>query len=93
MLTKTIQTPEQQVFLCKLLGFDFTIIFKPRKENLVADALSRSFDDQEEVLFSSTSTGAPRSLLALSMPLYSVIEDLKKENMLEKLQKPSWIDV
>lgn len=33
LLTQTIQTPEQQIFLCKLLEFDFTI-YKLGKENI-----------------------------------------------------------
>lgn len=70
------------MFLCKLLGFDFTIIYKPGKENVVADALSRSFEDgEEEVLFSSSSEGALGSLLALSLPMYSLLDELKKENL------------
>lgn len=81
ILTQVIQTPEHQTFLCKLLGFDFTVVYKPGKENVVADALSRSFEDQgEKVLFSSSSNGAPGSLLSLSMPLYSLLHGLKKEN-------------
>ncbi|KAJ0483369.1 putative nucleotidyltransferase, Ribonuclease H [Helianthus annuus] len=41
MLTQTINTPEQQKWITKLLGYDFEIHFKPGKENTVADALSR----------------------------------------------------
>lgn len=80
LLTQTIQTTEQQVFLCKLLGFDFTIVYKPGKENTVADALSRRFEDEEEVVFSSNFVGTPGSLLAISKPIYSLLEELKEEN-------------
>lgn len=40
---QTIQTPEQQEWLHKFLGYDFTIEYKPSKDNIPADALSRSF--------------------------------------------------
>jgi len=40
---QAIQTPEQQKWLHKLLGYDFSIENKLDNENLVADSLSRSF--------------------------------------------------
>ncbi|GJY42672.1 DUF4219 domain-containing protein [Tanacetum coccineum] len=41
ILNQNIQTPEQQKWLSKLLGYEYDIFYKPGKENTVADALSR----------------------------------------------------
>lgn len=38
---KVIQTPEQQKWLPKLLGYNFTIEYNQGKENIPIDALSR----------------------------------------------------
>ena len=40
-LSQTIQTPDQQKWTTKIQGYDFQIIYKPRKTNVVADLLSR----------------------------------------------------
>lgn len=39
---QAIQTPEQQTWLHKFRGYNFTIEYKPGKDNIAADALSRS---------------------------------------------------
>ncbi|WVZ15157.1 hypothetical protein V8G54_012723, partial [Vigna mungo] len=43
LLEQTLQTPEQQQWLPKFLGYDFEIQYKVGKENIPADALSKNF--------------------------------------------------
>jgi hypothetical protein len=43
LLDQNLQTPEQQAWLHKFIGFDFTIEYRPGKDNKAADALSRMF--------------------------------------------------
>lgn len=45
LMSRSIQTPEQQVYLSKLPGFHYDIQYKPRSLNVVADALSRVGED------------------------------------------------
>lgn len=73
LLSQVIQTPDQQVFLCKLLGFYYTIEYKPGKENIVADALSRSVECPEE-------TVQEGSILALSRSFCDLLGEIKEEN-------------
>jgi hypothetical protein len=94
LLTQVIQTPEQQHYLSKLLGFHYEIQYKPRTSNTVADSLSRV----ESYLM---------SILVLLVPQFLFIDELKQElaansvfqTLLEKYQKdPSslpdfkWVD-
>lgn len=41
LLDQSLQTPEQQAWLHKFIGFDFRIEYKPDKDNQAVDALSR----------------------------------------------------
>lgn len=43
LMDQSLQTPEQQAWLHKFLGYDFKIEYKPGKDNQAADALSRMF--------------------------------------------------
>lgn len=66
LLTQTIQTPEQQKWLIKLMGYQYEIHYKPKKENVVANALSLM------------PKGTPDSILAtISFPTSPLFDNLK----------------
>jgi len=55
-------------WVSKLFGYDFTVEFKPGKQNAVADALSRRDEDKEDI-----------SMRAISMPELELFADLRRE--------------
>ncbi|GAU44853.1 hypothetical protein TSUD_112270 [Trifolium subterraneum] len=67
LLTQVIQTPEQQHYLAKLLGYNYEIQYKPGNTNIVADALSRAIIDDSQTCY------------ALSVPHVTFLDDLKRE--------------
>lgn len=67
-MNQIVQTPEQQYYLSKLLGYGYKISYKPGKTNKVADPLSRQdFPDSPH-------------LLILSVPIYDFLDQLHTEN-------------
>ncbi|KAL0288691.1 UNVERIFIED_CONTAM: Retrovirus-related Pol polyprotein from transposon [Sesamum radiatum] len=65
LVTQTIQTPEQQKWVTKLLGYSFEIHFKSGRKNVVADALSR------------LPIPSSASMAAFSFPQAAVIDQLR----------------
>ena len=63
-----MKTPEQHRYLIRLLGFEYTIQYRPGHENGVADALSRIAGED-----------AKASFYLLSSPQFSFLTDLKEE--------------
>ena len=49
LIGQHIQTPAQQKWLTKLLGFDYEILYTPGRTNKVVDALSRRYETCESV--------------------------------------------
>ena len=49
-LEEILYSKEQQKWVTKMLGYDFEIIYKKGKKNVVADALSRKDEDVEALL-------------------------------------------
>ncbi|OMO96556.1 reverse transcriptase [Corchorus capsularis] len=64
LMTQTIQTPEQQKWLAKLLGFNYSIVYKPGRHNLAANALSRCPEPAAQYL-------------ATSSPVFSFLDSLR----------------
>nr|KYP68328.1 Retrotransposable element Tf2 [Cajanus cajan] len=58
MFSQVFQTPDQQKWAAKLQGFSYEILYKPGKQNRVADALSR-VPDSHELIFLAISTIIP----------------------------------
>jgi hypothetical protein len=67
LLDQRLSTIHQHQWASKLLGFDFTVEYKPRAANIVAGALSRR--DTEETT----------ELMALSAPSFHVFDILRQE--------------
>jgi hypothetical protein len=55
-LEQRLSSKEQQKWVTKILGYDFEIVYKKGKKNVVADALSRKDEDVEAFLLLSRSS-------------------------------------
>ena len=66
LMTQVVQTPEQHMYLARLMGYDYMIHYHSGASNMVADALSR---------ISEASSGM---LLSLSVLCCTFLEELKQ---------------
>lgn len=67
IMNQTIQTTEQQKWLTKLMGYCYEIHYKPGKQNMVVDALSRVVGPEPPSVFA-----------AVCSPSFPFIEQLRK---------------
>jgi len=65
-LEQRLSSPQQNKWLAKMLGYDYEIIYKKGRENSVANALSRQFEEES-------------TLLAISLPIPEWIEEARRE--------------
>ena len=49
-LKQCLSLPQQNKWLAKMLGYDYEIIYKKGRENVVVDALSHQFEDESTLL-------------------------------------------
>ncbi|OMO73136.1 reverse transcriptase [Corchorus capsularis] len=77
MMNQTVQTPEQQKWLVKLLRFQYSIEYKPGHQNSAADALSRCHSLQA-------------THLAITQLVLSFLEDLRKFYLATDEGKKLW---
>jgi hypothetical protein len=68
LLDQRLSTISQHHWVGKLLGFDFSVEYKPDAANTVADALSHHDTDEGEA-----------SILALSGPRFDFVAHLRRE--------------
>lgn len=74
LLEQRITTPCQQKWLVKLLGYDYTMVYKKKNENIVADALSK----REEMIQLCSFSGLHSVLLDQIKHLWTQDPDLHK---------------
>lgn len=79
LMSQAIQTPEQQVYLVKLLGFNYEIQHKPGHLNVVVDALSRVHEDSVQCLVISIPQPVLLQKLRDKLPLHSRFLELKEK--------------
>jgi hypothetical protein len=80
-LEQRISSPEQQKWVTKLFGYDYEIIYKKGKDNVVADALSRKYEDEGSLF--SLSFIVPDWLQAVRQEW---LQDPKSLHLIQQLQ-------
>jgi hypothetical protein len=80
-LEQRISSQEQQKWVTKLFGYDYEIIYKKGKDNVVADALSRKYEDEGSIF--SLSFIVPDWFQAVCQEW---LQDPKSSHLIQKLQ-------
>jgi hypothetical protein len=80
-LEQRISSPKQQKWVTKLFGYDYEIIYKKGKDNVVVDALSRKYEDEGSLF--SLSFIVPDWLQAIRQEW---LQDPKSSQLIQQLQ-------
>lgn len=91
LLTQTIQTPDQQKWISKLMGFDFEVVYQPGKDNGPADALSRLPEQVLELNAISAPTLGILKALRMFIATNSVAKELYQQIESNPTSKPDFV--
>jgi hypothetical protein len=80
-LEQCISSPEQQKWVTKLFGYDYEIIYKKGKDNVVADALSQKYEEEGSLF--SLSFIVPDWLQVVRQEW---LQDPKSSHLIQQLQ-------
>jgi hypothetical protein len=80
-LEQRISSPKQQKWVTNLFGYDYEIIYKKGKNNVVADALSRKYEEEGSIF--SLSFIVPDWLQAVHQEW---LQDPKSSHLIQQLQ-------
>jgi len=83
-----ISSPEQQKWVTKLFGYDYEIIYKKGKDNVVVDPLSQKYEDEGSLF--SLSFIVPDWLQAIHQEW---LHDPKSLHLIHKLQSNSLVSL
>ncbi|XP_042035243.1 uncharacterized protein LOC121781586 [Salvia splendens] len=82
LLQQVVQTPDQQLYVRKLMGYKFTIEYKKGSLNRAADALSRREESQVTADAACVEDDAAQycqELIAVSQPIPELLDLLRRE--------------
>lgn len=82
LMSQVVQTPEQQFYLAKLLGYDYDIQYKAGTSNIVADSLSRR-DEPSSGQYLILSIPHPEFLTQLKATLTTSLEFQKQRDAIQ----------
>ena len=77
LLLQVVQTPDQQLYVRKLMGYKFKIEYKKESANTAADALSH----REDPLSDAAAAHDCALLVAAEHPLPQLLDMLRRENI------------
>jgi hypothetical protein len=83
-MEQCLSSPEQPKWVTKLFGYDYEIIYKKGKDNVVVDALSRKYEDEESIF--SLSFIVPDWLQVVHQEW---LHDPKSSHLIQQLQSNS----
>ncbi|XP_077221639.1 uncharacterized protein LOC143855407 [Tasmannia lanceolata] len=76
-MNQVIQTPAHQQYLCKLLGYNYSIVYEARTDNKAVNALSRVQENEAPLVISPLS----QLQLAASYPVFDIADQIQSENI------------